>query len=317
MKFYRTTELASGRLELVVGLRTLGYPASDEAAVHLFDTGKRRHTFPVAELTRPSLGKLAPFRERIQNVIVGYCDQPDLDFLRELPEVLDVWVMSPSVKDLSGLTTLPRLQKLAIDRPTCRMDALGSLSTLTRLYIDAWRPGADSIFELTHLDNLGIQKYPYPNLGLMSRYAALRELWINCGRMETLDGAPTSLRILRVSDCRRLTSLVGLRACPALEKLLVDGCRSVGSLDGIESCQNLRTLSIVKSGEISSLEPLRELTQLDYVVVADGAWVKPGEVDALYALRKLSMLIITRSSGVDPDRMRAASPGCEVRLTSR
>jgi hypothetical protein len=264
---------------------------------------------------------LSPYLEQIDEVVVGYVpagQEVPLHFLRFLPCVSSVWIVTDQVQDLSELRFLPRLRDLAIDRPKCRMDVLGELVSLEVLYLDDWRPGAESIFRLPGLVKLGVQRFGRPDLKAMSGWTKLRELWLNAGPLMDLSGLPASIEKLRLTSLRKLGSLSALGLCPRLSDLRMESCRSLKSLAGLEHCERLGVLSISRSGPLDDLRPLRGLAGLRYVVLADGTVLGTTEdVAALYSLRNLHNLIIPRLSGVDPARIRQSSPDCDVRLTKR
>lgn len=259
----------------------------------------------------PSIEEFYPYLDQINEVVVGFVNQPNLDFLKFFPNVTRIWIITSTVKNLDGLRYLNNLRSLAIDRPTCRMDILGELKSLETLYLDDWRPGAKSIFHLKGLVKVGVQKYGYPDLQGMSGWTRLNELWINAGKLEELRSIPSAIKKLRLTNLRKLQSLLPLSACPWLEELIVDGCRKINSLAGIEQCFQLRILSIGRSGTIESLEPLRNLKNLEHIFLADGTDIQEGN-DVLYTLPNLRKLIITKQSGLEKDKVLKIAPNCEV-----
>lgn len=277
----------------------------------------RSHTYPLTDLNSPAPpDHVRKAIEGATEVVVGYGEQHDLDFLRWAPNAQRVWIMSAAVKNIDGLLSLTRLVDLAIDRPICRMDILGELIHLRKLYIDDWRPGAESVFNLPHLEVFGVQKFPYRDLTRISSWNRLRELWINAGKLDSLEGIPTGLTELRLTCQRYLVSIQAVAACASMDRVTLDGCASIRSVAGLEGCPSLRMLSVIKCGDIDSLEPLRGLRSLEFVGIADGT-VVTGNVEALYTLPSLKTLIIARKSGVDVHRLRQVVPSCEIRITTR
>ena len=260
-----------------------------------------------------SANELTEWSDRVDHIIVGETECASLDFLLQFRSVSDVWIQTPHIRDLTGLLTLTSLRKLAIDRPKCRMDLLGDLQTLEDLYIDAWRPGAESLFRLKGLRRLGIQRYPYEDLGPMKELTALRDLWLNAGKLCSLDGVPPTLEKLRISSNKRLDSLVPLRGCLRLEDLWMQSVRQLQSLEGLEPCP-LRILSLVKIGALRTLEPLRGKPELEFIAIMESD-VNHLDVNALYSLPSVKTLRISRRSGLDANRVRTSSPAVEVSLS--
>ncbi len=264
----------------------------------------------------PSKEDFSPYFDQVDEVVVGFVNQPDLAFLRSFPNVTNVWILTSTVKNLDGLLYLKNLKSFAIDRPTCRMDVLGELSSLEELYLDDWRPGAKSIFRLKNLVKVGIQKYGYPNLQEISHWAKLEGLWLNAGKLKTLDGIPTNLKRLRLTSLRKFYSIFEISNCLQLEKFALTSCRQVNSLEGLENCLQLKGIGITKGGTIESLEPLRELKNLEFIAIASGTNYQGQGVDVLYELPKLQRVVITKKSGVEKEKILKMAPNCKIILAS-
>jgi hypothetical protein len=301
-------------MELVLGSKHLSVEGQDEVRLLEGEDIVQQHT--LNEIFQTELGRLAPYSQQVERVIVGFVELQDVDFFQFLPNVEDVWILSPAVRDISGLQHLERIRSLGIDRPTCRFDVLGELESLEEIYLDDWRPGADSLFRLRNLVKAGFQKYGLPNLGGLASWSHLRELWINAGNLEDLSGIPASITKLRLTNLRKLGSLQSISACSKLEELRLQGCRKVLSLDGLQSCHQLRTLSIAKGGQIETLDAVRNLGNLEYVFLADGTNLQETDIDALYTLPNLKELIIDRKSEIDVDQVHKKAPTCDVLLAS-
>lgn len=253
-------------------------------------------------------------RDSVTDVLVGYNRMESLDVLRCLPNTRSVEIRTPWIRDLSALRELENLENLAINRPRCRMDFLGELTNLRDLYLDDWRPGASSIFKLEKLQRLGIQKFQLRDLREMSGFTQLRELWLNAGRLASLDGIPPSLHRLRITCNRFLTSLGPLTACQELSDLRMESVRGVRSLEGLQAAP-LTLLSLSRVGALDTLEPLRGKATLDYVVLVCGTLEIGSQIDALYSLPNLRKLIISRKADLDEARLRASSANVDLRLS--
>lgn len=248
----------------------------------------------------------------VNEVIVGYNARQELDFLREMPNVERVEIRTPTIVDLNGLTTLQRLRVLAIYRPTCRMETLGNLSSLEDLYLDGWRPGAESVFGLLNLRKLGIQRFPFPDLDGMSAFRRLEELWLNAGRLESLWGIPHSIRSLRITSNRKLSSLLPLQGCGNLVDLRLESVRQVSSLVGVEPCP-LVILVLIGIGLLADLQPLTGKTTMEFLTLSEGTLDASSDIEALYSLVQLRNLFIPRKASLDIQRLRRAAPSINVR----
>jgi hypothetical protein len=302
-------------MRLTVGTIELGSETSN--TIQLLDGETLVLEVPLSALTRPRMGKLSPHLPAVKELVVGYAGLGDIDFIRLLPNVSSVWIMTPTVKSIEGLQSVKHsLRSLRIDRPTCRMDVLGVLESLEDVYIDGWRPGAHSIFELKMLVSVGIQKYGRADLRDALNWSSLSELWLNAGKLENLSGIPTGVKRVELSNLRKLESLSSLSTCRQLEELILQGCKRVSSLSGLDSCTELRLLSISRGGELDTLEPLRGLDKLEYIVLAGGTQVREGELEALYSLPSLCKLIVSKRTGLDRDRIKSVAPDCDIVLAN-
>lgn len=300
-------------MKLLIGLRFLGAGYSD--TVEILENDISIAQFDLSELRKPELGELAPFLQYIEEVEIGFANLHNLDFLKYIPEVVHVHIMTSNVIDINGLRYLQGLKSLSIERAKCRMDVLGELESLESIYLDDWRPGADSIFRLQHLTGAKFRKFQYENFEQISHWKTLKELWISAGRLIDVVGVPPGVESLEFTHVKNLSSLSSLRSAPLLRRLIIISCRQIRSLTGIEDCHNLEILSLAKVGKLETLEPIRSLNQLKYVFLADGTRVEKG-VEALYALTQLEKLVISKQSGIDPGIVQQMMPGCELVLAS-
>jgi Leucine-rich repeat (LRR) protein len=304
-------------MNLVVGALNLGeHVEGQDAHLAVVEDGERRVLeYRYRGSFVPPADRFGPVREQVTEVVVGYGDQPDLNFLAFFPRVRSVNVYTSTVQDISGLRHLPELRDLSLQRPRCTMEVLGELRSLEQVYLDGWRPGAESLFRLTGLRQAGIQSYGRPSFEDLSHWEALEELWVNRGKLERLDGLPAGLRKLRLTTQRQLASLEPLKGCVLLEKLELDACSKITSLHGIENCRALKLLSVAQCKLSGTLAPLAGLQNLEYVFLGERAIAGPVDIESLYDLPKLTNLIIPRKTGLDPARLRQTAPRCELVLS--
>lgn len=173
--------------------------------------------------------------------------QPDLSFLRELPELEFLWI--DEIEDPAPLYALPALRFLSI---TCKRGV--DLAAFPRLEwlglggpdggtLESVRDGHPALFAL------GAGDYSHADL-------------------EPLGG----LRLvnLKLGSTRRLTSLAGIEALgPTLCRLELDRCPNLVSLDGIEALANLEYLELSNLPRITTLDWVRSLPRLRFLNVFD------------------------------------------------
>jgi hypothetical protein len=258
---------------------------------------------------------LKRFAADIVSVEVGFCDIVDLNFLQYLPHTESVWVLTSFVKDINGLRHAPQLRRLALERPTCRMDVLGELVNLEELHLDDWRPGADSIFNLTKLHTARIRRYPYPDLTRMSHWDKLRKLWLAYGGLESLDGIPDRITALELAELKKLRHIEQIGQCHELERLIIEACRRLASLAGIETCQSLKVLSVHHMGSLTDLKPIRNLINLAYLVLVEFDNLAERDDSVLDNLSHLQTLILSRRLGIPLERLRHVLPNTNIKLT--
>jgi len=299
---------------LLVGTKYLGEGESHWIEVREDDNVQMRleglhHLYdPISQL-------LQSCAESIDAVQVGFCGIGDLNFLRHLPNVTDVYVQTSSVKDISGLRYAAQLERLAIDRPSCRMDVLGELVNLTSIYLDDWRPGAAGVFNLTEIQHASIRRYPYTELRPMHRWTKLNSLWLAYGALESLEGIPAIVTKLELKMLRKLHDIRSISDCHALERLVIGDCKQLSSLEGLETCRELKILSIYNvNSVIRSLNPIRDLPNLTYLVLTGFTGVLEPDESVLDELHQLETLIISKKLGIPLARLKRALPNTDIRM---
>ena len=267
------------------------------------------------QLDDPDSEILRRFGKDIDVVEVGICDIGDLSFLRHLPNVRSVWVFATSVKDLSGLRYASQLERLAIDRPSCRMDILGELVNLTSIHLDDWRPGAAGVFNLTKINNASIRRYPYADLRPMHRWTKLNSLWLAYGGLESLEGIPATVTKVKLAMLRKFHDIRSISNCHALELLQIQGCKGLTTLDGLEYCRTLRGISIAENrNTIKNLHPIRHLSRLTYLFLTGFTEVLEPDESVLDELHQLETLIISKKLGIPLERLKRALPNTDIRM---
>lgn len=254
------------------------------------------------------------FAARVKAVEVGFGNVRNLAFLEHFPNTTDVWILTSLVQDISGLLHLPQLNRLAIERPSCRMDILGELANLSELYLDEWRPGAASIFNLTQLRTVRIRGYPYRDLEPMQKWTRLNHLWLAYGGLESLKGIPVAIRALELAVLRKLRTISDVDHCKAMERLIVEKCRALSSLAGIEGCVDLAVLSVFDCGTLlPDLEPVRHLSSLTYLVLTGFTGIVQADEGVLDNLQRLETLIISKKLGMPLARLQRTLPQTDIR----
>ncbi|WP_078131780.1 hypothetical protein [Leptospira kirschneri] len=248
----------------------------------------------------------------ITEVVVGFVSLSNINFLEYLPSVQSLWILTSNIKDFSALSLITNLKKLRIDRVSAGLgDVLLHLQNLEEIFLDHWVQGAENIFELKKLKNVSLRGCVFENLKGMMNWKDLKHLWLHGGKINSLTGIPTNIESLRLTRIPNIRSLDGLSLCFSLLDLRVDSCKKIISLNGIENCIALNILSMIGL-KLESLEPVRHLKRLEYVVFAGGTRIS-NRVDVLYNLPMLKELIVPRHAHLDLSQF---PEGCNVRVVN-
>ncbi|WP_017861715.1 hypothetical protein [Leptospira interrogans] len=252
------------------------------------------------------------YRVTITEVVVGFVSLSNINFLEYLPSVQSLWILTSNIKDFSALSLITNLKKLKIDRVSAGLgDVLLHLRNLEEIFLDHWVQGAENIFELKKLKNVSLRGCAFKNLKGMMDWRDLKHLWLHGGKIVSLTGIPSNIESLRLTRIPSIRSLDGLSSCFSLLDLRVDSCKKIISLNGIENCIALNILSMIGL-KLESLEPIRNLKRLEYVVFAGGTRIS-NRVDVLYNLPLLRELIAPKQAHLDLSQF---PEGCSVRVVN-
>ncbi len=92
-------------MKLAVGTIVLGSDRVDYQTVKLSHVHGLVGRFNLSEISRPKLGKLAPYLSEIDEVVLGFVDfnLSNVDFLQYLPNVTNVWILESKIANIDGL----------------------------------------------------------------------------------------------------------------------------------------------------------------------------------------------------------------------
>lgn len=183
----------------------------------------------------------------------------ELGFLRDIPELQELWIVHHHLDDDSGVTHCVNLRKLVLNTYSRTSPEFGQLTQLQDCYIE-WRPAATSLLQVETLHRLHVQNPPWEDL---------RALQASRGLVD-----------LRFGSARRFTSMDGVESMRSLESFKVHGASKLSSLTGIESLDSLRSLEVNSCRKVCSLEPVRPLRRLQYLHLSEG-----GHIDSLLPIK--------------------------------
>jgi internalin A len=225
----------------------------------------------------------------------GWSDS-DISFLRDLPALEGVDILSEKVTDVRVITELANLRLLSL---TCKATGsidLVKLKRLVRVFL-TWRDAYRSLFALHTLKKITILGYPERDLWIWPQpNQVLFEMYLSSRKLESLRGIGNFPKIgkLTISKCPKLACLDDLSTSTSLENFVLAKCPGVENLTSVSSLHDLRELSIEDCGEIHSLAPLAECKRLEFLQVAGNTTLLDGDLSPLLSLPKLREVLVAR-----------------------
>lgn len=183
------------------------------------------------------------FCPRLKKLMVGLTELPDLEWLRFLPELADLWLQDGNVEDYSDLARCPQLTRvhLWLSLSWCDLGALAQLPLLEELTLHANLPTLAGVGPLAKVTRILFQ-------GFGNGRAYLRDAT-----------ALPDMPLLREARIVPWAHLDGIEKFTALEELTVEG--SFVDLSPLNRLPNLRKL--VLGGErFTDLAPLAQAPKL-------------------------------------------------------
>lgn len=154
----------------------------------------------------------------------------------------------------------------------------------------SWSKQYESVFQTTSLRKLGVSDYPFEDLSRLTGLINLEELAIKGGKLCSLAGVKVvshslnALELCGLSQLRQLDELDDLRK---IEQLRIDGCKGITTIEPLRHLSNLRSLVLSDLGEIDSLKPVQQLHHLEELVFAESTNVLDGDLSFLESLPNL------------------------------
>jgi hypothetical protein len=160
--------------------------------------------------------------------------QHDLDFLREIPFIRQVWFWEINLKDVSGLYALKELEYFGLSPKRPALD----FAKFPKLKKASWHPvkGDSGLERLDKLEEMDVWRFKpkdqsYAGLPLSK---SLRKLDLNWCNPTSLDEMPVlhKLEELQIHYCRNLESIAPLfDVAPNLKRLVITRCANLSDYD--------------------------------------------------------------------------------------
>lgn len=213
----------------------------------------------------------------------------NLDFLRDVPFVEYLDILTTKLEDVSGLYELKELSYFALEGKTPPLDfsRLPRLSTLAlgrvspHVHRDLGKAQAIRKLALTH---------PKPDsLAVLGQLTALQDLGMSAAPIRDLSFSSFTpgLRRLSLVACNSMQSLAGLENARDLVSLTIEQAKSLSDLTSLSHLSKLRALFLKECPSIDSISPLKNLPSLETVGLMQTTNVKDGDLSPLLTLPSL------------------------------
>jgi hypothetical protein len=241
----------------------------------------------------------------------------DMGYLGELDGIEEVQIVG--LKSDGGVATLPGLPVLGLETYSDDRIDFTAFKQLERLAYN-WRPGGETAFSVATLKSLRVSGYPASNLAPLSELVRLKGLRIaNTRRLVSLDGveALPALTVLSLRDDQRLSDIGALALMShSLQELQLQVCHKFNDISSIRRHHDLKRLSLIDCGHIPSLAPLADLAHLEEFYFYGTTYIEDGDMTPLLgmpSLRRVGFgrpaLVLAGRRGDGRDRARRTEPG--------
>lgn len=180
--------------------------------------------------------------------------EDNLEFLKQLPELEQVWFWDIDLKDIDGLYCLNKLRFFGIHEKRPAID----FSRFAELEHVVWFPraGDHGLEKLSKVRNLDLWRFKSADKSYRSVRlpASLEKLEINWSNPVDLAGFPQLpwLKELQFHYCRNLTSLAGIERFAAnLKRLIVTHCANLRDYSSVEHLDLERLYINIKGKEVA------------------------------------------------------------------
>ncbi len=200
------------------------------------------------------------------NYAWGFLD-PDIEFLRRLPFLEGLSILTYHIPDLSPIESLHGLRGLNDSSRGKRSKIDLANFPLLEEFASDWRYLAGSLFTRRRLRRLGLWFYSGRDTDPFASLPALEDLALVSSQVCDLRGLSglSKLRRLALHDLRKLESLEGIESLTHLEELDIGTCRRLADIAPVAALHGLRFLNVDNCGDVASLEPIRGLRNLRHL----------------------------------------------------
>jgi hypothetical protein len=216
--------------------------------------------------------------------------ETDLRFLEGLP-IRRLDLLDRSIKDLSSIYSLSgSLDSLEVQSDPNAIIDLGQLPNL-KILSASWKQVRGSIRFANHVERLFLLSYSESDLGPLTSIPKLTSVVLkDWPRVKSLDGLKDLHHIseLGIHLARYLTDIKALQQSPAtLVTLQLPACRKLVNIEPLAACSALRFFDLSDGGEIPTIDPLKDLKQLERLYLYGSTKIIDGDLRSISQLPKL------------------------------
>lgn len=196
----------------------------------------------------------------------GYGRKQDIDFIRKCPNIEQLSIITPFIKDFSPLYELKYLKWLSLDEIKNTTVDLARIPSLKELYINRHK-NIINLAECKKLEKLHTTFYNPSNQNL-EELANLQKLtWLHIYRsnINSLKGLVNLKHLTHLF----FYGLPNLHCIDELEKLsdnllvlILEGCKRIENFEYLANLKNLKVLKINNCGHIPSIKFLKQMPNL-------------------------------------------------------
>jgi hypothetical protein len=244
-----------------------------------------------------------PANGLVLNYARGFREQP-IDFVQGLP-IRKLEVLARSVSDLGPVyslaSTLEELRVQSDPGAVIELERLPRVRTLAA----SWPQVRGSIMFASQIESLFVPSYSEPDLEPLAALTSLTVLVMKeRPNLRSLDGVELFpwLLHLGIHLAQGLDDITALkRSRPAvLQVLQLQSCKKVPDIAPVAGCQSLQFFDLSEGGEISTVQPLSALGNLERLYLYGSTKVADGDLGPIARLPRLRDFRIQNRRGYSP-----------------
>lgn len=216
----------------------------------------------------------------------------NLDFLKDLPDLKSIIIIDLKIKSIEPIHNLKELVSLNVITYSKDPINFKSFPKLVECGFE-WIKGSESLFEMSNLKKLFINRYNKNDSDVFSKLVNLESLSILNSQIENLLGISSlrKLQNLRLGNLKKISTLQGLENLKDLETLEIQKCKGISDVSVIFNLTKLKQLFLIDMGNISSINGIENLTSLNEFLFYESTNISDGDLIPLKnlpSLRKIS-----------------------------